>query len=33
LILATVGLNLGVDAFSRWLRGRLRLSTRGQPAE
>lgn len=33
LILATVGLNLGVDAFSRWLRGRLRLSTRGQPVE
>jgi phosphonate transport system permease protein len=33
LILATVGLNLGVDGFSRWLRGRLRLSTRGQPVE
>ncbi len=31
LILATVALNLGVDAFSRWLRGRLRLSTQGHP--
>ena len=33
LILATLGLNLGVDAFSRWPRGRLRLSTRGQLVE